>query len=212
MCPTRPEIGETVDVVATASAQSMLAGDFSTGMRQRLTLPFTAATVTPCDNRAGWTDPLYGARATNRLSCYGGGQTSGAISFTEADLVRDPRVFLVPVVDVFDAGPMGMTDTSRPTSPDVIPMRAVTGYRAVVLTDETAADLAGGVVPPACPGATSQGSCTGVTVDSGDAVTRLSLTVIPVDNLPDPQTRALPLNDNGLPWVGAGPFEIYVVD
>ncbi|MGF1661108.1 MAG: pilus assembly protein TadG-related protein [Kineosporiaceae bacterium] len=180
------------DVVVTGAAQQRAwAGEVSSGVLSRLTAPGPDCPLGTLPDRPDWTVAGLTLTATNGAECYGGIQGSAPAQewlFSEAELVEDPRFFLIPVVDL-DSAVAGL---QFPESPVTV---RVTGYRLAFVTDETP-----GLPLPACDVLT----CTGVTLEGPSGpVSQLRIHVM------EPALPALAdrirLRDNGHPWL-TGPL------
>jgi hypothetical protein len=189
--------GDTV-TLSTPAGQRGEADDVQAGALQRLADPGPS-----CPAGGGYTRPASSflgqtLAETNDLYCYVAtyDPLGGVWSIGAPDVARDPRVGLIPVVDVASLLWPG-------TATDVL----VVGYRLAVLTDETAASSVSPTGGPAdCPTVDADGACGGL-VALGGVLDRATVLVDDPAALPDDPLRLL---DNGRPWL-AGPRDVQVV-
>lgn len=191
--------GDTV-TVASHDIQRSFASNVSNGVLARLERPGPECPADPLLTQGTWTIAGRAIVATNHAACYGvvpdGTSPDLTWSFSEPAIAEDPRLFLVPVVDLDPA----LEDPPVPAAETTV---TVSGYRVAYLTDESPQTVADGDPVPDCSAAGTT-SCTGVTAAGPSGpLTRLSFVTFGPEALDlDGGVR---LADNGHPWL-TGPL------
>jgi hypothetical protein len=194
-------LGDSV-TVASHDIQRSLASTLSNGLLARLERPGPPCLPDPSLTRGTWTVAGRSITATNHAACYAvsvsGSSPALSWSFANPAVAADPRVFLLPVVD------LDPTDTlADPPVPAAETTVTVSGYRVAFLTDETPQTVLDGDAVPGCDGFGTV-SCSGVAAaGSSGPLTRLSFIAFAPEALD--LGGSVRLSNNGHPWL-TGPL------